>query len=226
MAFSWQQVAKDIMRFVLVRHGETEYNRKGIIMGWKQVPLTTRGQEQARKLGERLARQYTIRHVFSSDLVRAQQTTSVIKTYLSDDILVTYMEGLRERKWGDFEGRPSRDLLRLGKRIDEIDPPNGETGIQFYQRCVNAFKTIEHFATWEEDDDILIVSHGGTTRQILGGLFNTDASKQREFPARIDNCSITSVLRRVPLWTGNDQRNMHEYVLETLNDTCHLNERP
>ncbi len=191
-------------------------------MGWKQVPLNQKGKEQARKLAERLKDEFPfIRHVFSSDLLRARQTTEIIMTALSDSIPVTYLEHLRERKWGDFEGHSIQDLRQHGKNIHSLEPPGAETRQEFYHRCQQALEAMESFFAWDEEDVILIVTHGGTIRQILGSLFKLGPEQKRRMPATINNCSITIVKKQLKM-ESNPQSPEYLYILEKLNDTCHL----
>lgn len=214
----WQNV-----RMILVRHGETEYNRKGIIMGWKPIPLSQKGKEQAHQLGCWLQKYHPhVRHVFCSDLLRAQQTAEIIISCLSKTIPVTLLESLRERKWGDFEGKPLREVRPEGRSIHAIDPPNGETNEVFHERCLNALHFIETAQKWNDEDEVLVVAHGGTIRHLLAGMFHFGPEHHLRFPARIDNCSVT-IVRRKEDDKQSRKKPSYQYLLETLNSTCHLN---
>jgi broad specificity phosphatase PhoE len=92
----------------VVRHGETEWNALDILQGHLNSPLTERGREQARLLGERF-RHVDIDGVFSSDLVRAQRTAEI--AFLERELAAVTSDLLRERNWGEWDGRPA-DMFR------------------------------------------------------------------------------------------------------------------
>ncbi|PSP97202.1 hypothetical protein BRC89_12390 [Halobacteriales archaeon QS_4_70_19] len=61
---------------LLLRHGETTWNRQGRIQGWAPTPLTERGHEQARRAGTAIADTYDVDRVVASDLRRTRETTA------------------------------------------------------------------------------------------------------------------------------------------------------
>ena len=93
--------------FVFMRHGETEANRTGIIAGSTDVPLNATGEEQARAIAPLMA-QYKWRAVYASTQSRAQRTAELAVPTHQAEIL----PGLRERHWGDLEGRPITELCQ------------------------------------------------------------------------------------------------------------------
>ncbi len=212
-----------MVRFILVRHGETDYNRQKRIMGWKAIPLNDRGKQQAHLLGKRLAEEYlsSVTHVFSSDLLRAQQTTQILYQYLPATLPLTYLDGLRERKWGSFEGKTIDELRREYQRTYNIAPPDAETRETFYHRCIKTFQQIESWKEWRNQTIVLIVTHGGTIRQLLRGLLKTSSELGGSFPASINNCSIT-IIKHKKLEESQSNDPKFIYILEKLNDTCHL----
>src|SRR5690606_23187762 len=89
------------------RHGESEYNAKGVWTGWLDPMLSPKGREHARKIGEKL-RQHDIRRAFVSDLKRAQDTWDIIHHHLTDGRkhLPTHAhQNLNERHYGVFAGQ-------------------------------------------------------------------------------------------------------------------------
>ena len=93
------------MEVVLVRHGETEWSRDGRHTGRTDVPLTERGEEQARKVGVALrARSFAL--VLSSPLQRALETARLAG--FSPDV----REELREWDYGEYEGRRTAEIRR------------------------------------------------------------------------------------------------------------------
>src|ERR1700730_9268316 len=86
---------------IIVRHGQTEWNLKGVRQGHLDSPLTDRGVAQAKALGERLARE-KFTALYSSDLGRAVQTAQMIAA-VTGHVIITD-ERLRERHLGIFQG--------------------------------------------------------------------------------------------------------------------------
>ncbi|XP_020664924.3 fructose-2,6-bisphosphatase TIGAR [Pogona vitticeps] len=122
-----------VFRLTVVRHGETRYNKEKILQGQGiDMPLSETGFRQANAAGVYLSN-VKFTHVFSSDLLRAKQTTDSIlrNSQFCKEIAVKYDERLRERKYGIAEGRPLSDLKALAKAAGEqcpsFTPPGGET---------------------------------------------------------------------------------------------------
>ncbi len=157
-------------RIVLIRHGETEWNREGRVQGYHaDSPLTATGREQARALAERLARE-GIDVLYSSDAGRARQTADPIGA--ATGLRVVHARALRERNYGVFEGRTyaevERDLpaefLKFRSRDPQYVPPGGESIAQFRDRIVTA---LERMATQAAGRCAAVVTHGGA----LGVLY-------------------------------------------------------
>ena len=102
--------------FVFIRHGETDANKAGIIAGSTEPPLNDIGREQARAIAPLMAR--GVWHaLYVSPQDRARQTADLVMPGYDPHIL----DGLRERHWGDLEGRPMTELC---PRFET--PPDGE----------------------------------------------------------------------------------------------------
>lgn len=69
-----------MQQIFLVRHGETQWNAERRLQGQSNSPLTEQGQQQAKRVGERVAA-YGITHIISSDLGRAKQTAEIIAEF-------------------------------------------------------------------------------------------------------------------------------------------------
>jgi bisphosphoglycerate-dependent phosphoglycerate mutase len=88
----------------IVRHGESEYNAKGLLAGITDIPLTDTGREQARQAGAQLA-QLGITRIVSSPLVRAYETARIIADTIGfDPEAIIVDERLHERNFGELEG--------------------------------------------------------------------------------------------------------------------------
>ncbi|QLH83671.1 histidine phosphatase family protein [Halosimplex pelagicum] len=160
---------------VAVRHGETEWNRTRRLQGWAPVPLTDRGRAQADRLGATLADRYDIDRVLSSDLCRAEETVEVLCDHL--DAPVTFDPAWRERDVGVHQGLqfdemperfPEYDLSASGPEAAHRSPESGESLVDVRERVVERWETM--LAESESGETVLVVTHGGPVRLLLGHL--------------------------------------------------------
>lgn len=170
---------------VVTRHGETAWTEEHRIQGWAPVPMTERGEEQARALGEELSRRYDVDRVVSSDLHRTRETTEVLAEYV--DAPVTWSEAWRERDFGSFQGLlasewferfPAYDLRERGLDAAEETPASGESLVDLRDRIVGAWERL--LDECERDETVLVVAHGGPIRLILGHVKNLDVAASME----------------------------------------------
>ena len=152
-------------RILLARHGETDWNRVGRWQGHADQPLNDAGRSQAAELAERLAGD-GIAAVYTSDLVRASQTASIV----ADRLGLTVVEdaGLREIDVGSWSGLTRAEVEQrfpqgyarwLGGEIGH----DGETREELTERVVGA---VERIAAEHPEGTILVVTHGGAIRAI------------------------------------------------------------
>lgn len=158
------------MRLILVRHGETEDNLKGIIQGQRPGKLTEKGKEQAKKLAERL-KDEKIDVIFSSDLERAKETTKEIAKY--HKVPVHYTSELRERSFGVFDGKTGKEYFGYLERNNfskaEFRPEGGESDLDLRERLTRFFKKL---LKEYEKENILISAHGRANAMLLGVLLD------------------------------------------------------
>jgi probable phosphoglycerate mutase len=148
---------------ILVRHGETAWNRELRFQGHVDIPLNDAGHEQARRVGLRLAGE-AVDHAFSSDLMRAQQTAAPAAQQLG--LKVVTQAGLREQHFGVVEGLRAEDIRQLHPRAwedwlafrEDHAMPDGESARQFHTRVINALGAI---AAAHAGKNLLVVTHGG-----------------------------------------------------------------
>ncbi|KZB62740.1 histidine phosphatase family protein [Thalassospira sp. MCCC 1A02491] len=140
--------------FVFIRHGETDANRAGIIAGSNEPPLNETGREQALAIAPLMA-QASWRAVYVSPQDRARTTANLVLP----DYEARVLDGLRERHWGDLEGRP---IAELCPRFDT--PPNGEG---FDAMCQRVSFAMQQALAEVSDDLTVIVAHSGVARCIL-----------------------------------------------------------
>jgi probable phosphoglycerate mutase len=149
--------------FILIRHGETDWNRELRFQGHIDVPLNDMGHEQARRLGLRLAGE-PVQQLVSSDLMRAQQTAAPAARQLGLEILTTVT--LREQNFGIVEGMRADEIQARHPRAwedwlqfrEDHAMPEGESPRQFHARIIEALGRI---ATENTGQRLLVVTHGG-----------------------------------------------------------------
>lgn len=162
------------MNLYFVRHGETEKNKSKCYYGSLDVELTKEGILQAERARE-LLKDISFNKVYVSEKKRSVNTAEILlknKQYK----LITDMR-INERDFGEFEGKGYEELKQLYPKEwkawcedwKNASPPEGESCIQVYERVKSFMDDIIKL----EEDNILIVAHGGVIRSvycyILGG---------------------------------------------------------
>jgi len=148
---------------ILIRHGETDWNRELRFQGHIDVPLNDMGHEQARRLGLRMAREQAQRLV-SSDLMRCQQTAAPTSLELS--LPVNTSAALREQSFGAVEGMKADEIRLQHPRAwedwlrfeEDLAMPQGESARQFHARVLAALGDI---ARENAGQTVLVFTHGG-----------------------------------------------------------------
>ena len=123
-------------RLVLVRHGESSWNKENRFTGWTDVPLTSKGQEEARLGGKMLLEnQYKFDQVYTSVLQRAINTMNLILSELGQEYLpITKHWRLNERHYGALQGlnkaetaaKHGEEKVLIWRRSYDIPPPELE----------------------------------------------------------------------------------------------------
>lgn len=155
---------------LLVRHGETDWNREGRFQGHTDVALNEAGRAQARAVAERLVAR-SVQAVASSDLLRARETAEIIAQAFELP-LACVDRALRERSYGCFEGL-TRDECATRFPDDwqalvqtRRDPPGAERFVDAGARMTAAVsRVVEAHAAI--GGSIVVVSHGGAIRAFL-----------------------------------------------------------
>lgn len=181
---------------VLVRHGETDWNREGRTMGIAPVPLNDRGREQARRLGERLVSTYDISRVVASDLRRARETAALL-VGAGVDATPEFDPGWRERDVGIYQGMEKATLdeqfpafaFENGIMALEERPPDGECLLDAYERVVDSW---ERLCASADGETVLVVTHGGPITGVLAHVNGDDLLSAIE-GYTVDNCSLTEI---------------------------------
>ncbi|AOK51843.1 phosphoglycerate mutase [Burkholderia stagnalis] len=155
-------------QILFIRHGETAWNRIKRIQGHIDIPLADTGLAQAQRLAARLAREARdgagIDAIYSSDLMRAQQTAQPAADALGLPLVLR--EGLRERAYGVFQGHDSTEIearfpdayTAWQTRDPGFEPEGGESQRAFYHRVLHA---LEPIVAAHPGGRIACVAHGG-----------------------------------------------------------------
>jgi probable phosphoglycerate mutase len=165
--------------FLLVRHGETDWNRENRVQGHTDTPLNDTGLEQARGLADRLATE-TLVAAYASDLTRARDTASIAARGHGLDVVLD--PDLREKNFGSWEGLTDVEILERFPDAVRGGWGDGETTDAVAERAVAA---IDRIRTLHPVGTVLVVSHGGPLRAILAHLAVTHGP--------IGNCTLISV---------------------------------
>ena len=147
------------MKLYVARHGETEWNAQGRICGRTDIPLTERGEAQAKALAEKLADK-GIDLIIASPMIRARQTAAAVSQIIG--IPVVTDDRLIEQDYGSYEGKERLDARILAnKRRFAYRCPGGESMLDVAHRV---YGLIEELKQTQPGKTILLVCHGGVCR--------------------------------------------------------------
>lgn len=197
-------------RIILIRPGETDWNRLGRWQGQVAIPLNSHGRLQARRLAD-FVQLAGVGALYSSDLRRARDTAEIISARLG--IQPIYDVRLRERHMGDWQGMTLAEIQswcpeeyeKLVKNPDNFQIPGGESRRQVAKRTRAAFDDILARGGAET---IGVISHTTAFRTLLADLIaGTDP-----YALRFANMSVTTLTR---------DKGGH-WTISQLNDVSHL----
>jgi len=182
---------------VLVRHGETDWNRERRVQGWAPVALSDRGHQQADRLAARLAADYSVDRLISSDLRRTVETARPIARAVGCER--TTDRRWRERNFGVlqgldygtlFLGHPEFTLTEVGYTAAEARPEGGESLLDQRTRVLGAFSELR--AELASDETAVVVTHGGPLYLILGWIHGLDI-EATIMDQEQGNCAINEI---------------------------------
>jgi len=149
------------MIIFFIRHGETIWNKKRILQGHKDSPLTPKGKISAQKFGERLKKE-NIEKIYSSDLGRCVQTAEIINRFLNVKLIKT--AELRERNFGNLNGLSNKEVAKQINLLDaDKKAPNGESFNELKKRIITFIRSLSN----RKSRKILLITHDGPTKAIL-----------------------------------------------------------
>ena len=161
---------------VLIRHGQSEWNKKNLFTGWKDPELTELGIEEAIQAGNQL-QQSNIKFdvMFTSDLFRAQETGRLILEQMNQtDIATIKDQSLNERNYGELAGLNKDDArkkwgeeqVHIWRRSFDVPPPGGESLKNTAERVLPYFES-KILPEVIKGKNILIAAHGNSLRALV-----------------------------------------------------------
>ena len=158
---------------VLIRHGLSEYNEKGLWTGLKDPPLTEKGREDAKEAGKTLS-DIKISRIYTSPLKRSAQTLDeIIQVANLENIPVVKAKEIIERDYGIYTGKNKwevkeqvgeEEFLRIRRGYD-TPIPEGESSKQVVDRVATFYKK-ELLPKISKGENILLVGHGNVFRAL------------------------------------------------------------
>ncbi len=163
------------MKLIIVRHGESVANVRGILAGRLDTSLSELGIQQAKLLASRL-RDEKVDRIYSSNLIRARQTTAEIAGIIGADVF--YDVRLRERCFGVFEGLNTDDFLadarQSGIAYHEYRPNGGESLIDLKARTDKFLTDLKLLDS--EDKTYIISAHHSVNKMLMFSLLGYEWS--------------------------------------------------
>ena len=166
-------------KLVLVRHGQSKWNLLNIFTGWEDIDLSEKGEEEAKKAGEKL-KGWSFDHLFTSVLTRAVRTADIMLEYsVIKNIPTSRNKALNERHYGNLQGQNKAEIgekfgaeqLHIWRRSYDIPPPGGESLKDTKERVLPYYKeNIEPML--KDGKNILVVAHGNSLRALVMYLEN------------------------------------------------------
>ena len=190
---------------ILIRHGQSQWNLENKFTGWKNVPLTEKGEMEAKKAGELIKKnKIHIDFIFSSVLERANKTAEIAikeanlpNLINNNKLIMTKHEDLNERDYGDLVGlnkeetanKYGKEQVHIWRRSYDTPPPNGESLKDVVERVSPYFKkNIKPLL--DQNNNILIAAHGNSLRAMMIelGMYKPEEISSIELPTGSPLC--------------------------------------
>ena len=172
------------MKIYSTRHGQTDFNKKDLVLGVTDISLNETGIAQAEELAERL-KDKSIDIIISSPMKRALDTAKMVSEKNGAEIVTD--SRLREWDYGSYEGKTRfADGFAEGKK--EFAVRMGGTGESPFQIAHRVYSLLDEVKENYSDKTVLLVSHGGICR-IIETYFN-DMTTQQYSNWFMENCQL------------------------------------
>ncbi len=159
---------------VLIRHGESQWNLENRFTGWVDVPLSPKGEQEAREAGEKL-RAFQFDHGFTSVLTRAIRTLEIVLDVIGQPGLpVEQNQALNERMYGELQGLNKTETaekygeaqVKLWRRSYDVRPPGGESLQDTADRVLPYYRDLV-WPRLAKGETLLLVAHGNSLRALV-----------------------------------------------------------
>ena len=192
-------------KLILLRHGQSQWNLENKFTGWKNVPLTEKGELEAKKAGELIKKNNIhIDFIFSSVLERANKTAEIAikeanlhNLINNNQLILTKHEDLNERDYGDLVGlnkeetanKFGKEQVHIWRRSYDTPPPNGESLKDVVERVSPYFKQNIKPLLFQ-NNNILIAAHGNSLRAMMIelGMYKPEEISSIELPTGSPLC--------------------------------------
>lgn len=177
----------------LIRHGETEQNKTGILMGSTDTPLNDHGRLQAASLRERI-NALEVDSIFASPLSRTVETATLV---FGEDAPIITDTSLQEFHFGDWEGMHFSEIAKQYPDIwemwltdwEQTQIPGGEMFAAFKHRVISV---VEEIVRHNPGKRVAVVSHGGCIRSLFAHFFSESVSKGY-WQFKVDNATLSEI---------------------------------
>ena len=189
---------------LLVRHGETDWNRDRRFQGHADPPLNETGREQAHALAAELTSE-GIELVYTSDLARAVETAEIVAARLGAD--VRSMRDLREIDVGEWQGLTWQEIEERypdGARSWRARGYGWETGETYEELGDRVVAALRRIASDHPEERVLVVGHGGTIRATRAFIEGLSVPESRSRSRAIGNCEVFRVVTEDGSFRGID----------------------
>ena len=168
------------MNLILIRHGQSEWNALNQFTGWKDPDLTATGIQEAYNAGKIISSlEINFDLVFTSALIRAQNTAEIILKEISQPLPTIKDQALNERNYGDLAGLNKDDArkrwgdeqVHIWRRSYDVPPPGGESLKDTGERVLPFFMK-EILPQVCKGKNVLVAAHGNSLRSLIKFLDN------------------------------------------------------
>ena len=180
---------------LLVRHGETDWNREGRWQGHSDTHLNELGREQSARVAAELD---GVDVVYSSNLARARETAEILADRLGLEVRVD--ERLRERGFGAWEGKTRAEIeaefADAHARWLAGEGPGADDAEPFAEFGARVAAFLEDVLVRHPDETVLVVSHGGSIRVIHALAMGLDYVRDHRTIPGVANCTVARYAAR------------------------------
>jgi 2,3-bisphosphoglycerate-dependent phosphoglycerate mutase len=199
-------------QLVLIRHGESQWNLENRFTGWVDVPLSPKGEQEARDAGKKL-KAFQFDCAFTSVLMRAKETLRLVLEEIGQTAIpIEEDKALNERMYGELQGLNKAETaqkygerqVKIWRRSFDVPPPGGESLKDTAERVLPYYENRIRPALLA-NKTVLVVAHGNSLRSLVMHL--EQLSKEAVLELNIPTGA--------PLWYELDSRGAvtsHRYL--------------